>query len=177
MIQAWYLGTDFQLFVISLFALMIIWKFPRTKSWILGVSVAFSLVVPAVVAYVNGFEGIIMVRPESVKTVLWNEGDYNEMYIPTHTNTGSYVAGVIAGWMYFKLRTNKIELRNNRVFYGAWVAVIPSAIAFLLSGFIFNEFQFEKPALWIAIYASLSKNLWGIFSAMFITGMAIGVGC
>lgn len=55
--------------------------------------------------------------------------------------------------------------------------MIPIAFAALLSGYIFYEYNFEKPALWIGFYSACMKNVWGLFGATAITGIALGTGC
>lgn len=34
----------------------------------------------------------------------------------------------------------------------------------------FYAYEFQKPAIWIAIYASLSKNIWGMMGAVMMFG-------
>lgn len=55
--------------------------------------------------------------------------------------------------------------------------MIPIAFLGFLSGYIFYENDFEKPALWIAIYAAAIKSLWGIFGATVVIGAALNTGC
>lgn len=94
---------------------MIIWKYPKTLKFILSIAVLFSIIVPALVTYIGGWNGIIMVYPESHKYVVWNEEQYIQVYIPMHTNTGSYLAGLIAGWIYYNIRKEKKNLKENWV--------------------------------------------------------------
>lgn len=54
--------------------------------------------------------------------------------------------------------------------------MIPVAFINLVSGYIFYEFEFEKPAVWIAVYASLSKSIWGIFGTVLVIGIALNTG-
>lgn len=58
-----------------------------------------------------------------------------------------------------------------------WWCMIPIAFLALLSGFLFYDNEFEKPSLWIAIYSAFIKNMWGIFGATVITGIALNTGC
>lgn len=58
-----------------------------------------------------------------------------------------------------------------------WYASLPIVFPMLLSGFIFYQYEFKKPAFWIALYSSLLKNIWGLYGATLITGMACGFGC
>lgn len=58
-----------------------------------------------------------------------------------------------------------------------WYSSIPIAMFGLHSGIIFYANEFEKPAIWIAIYAACMKSLWGIFGATIVLGSALNTGC
>lgn len=58
-----------------------------------------------------------------------------------------------------------------------WYSLLPIAFLGLYSGAIFYNNDFEKPAIWIAIYAAGMKSLWGIFGATLILGSALNTGC
>lgn len=65
----------------------------------------------------------------------------------------------------------------SQLFLLAWYSALPLAIMVLLPAYIFYAYDFEKPAIWIAIYAALSRNLWGVIFAVLFVGLALGVGC
>lgn len=79
--------------------------------------------------------------------------------------------------MYKKWKNENVTLRKRASLVISWYAMIPTAVVLLLSAFIFYENDFAKPAVWIAIYAAIIRNLWGFFLASLITGMAFGIGC
>lgn len=43
-------------------------------------------------------------------------------------------------------------------------------------GFIFYQFEFEKPSIWISFYAATVKIVWGVFPSVFITGIVVNIG-
>ncbi|XP_035910415.1 nose resistant to fluoxetine protein 6-like [Anopheles stephensi] len=174
--QTWYLATDFQLYIIGLTLLAVTWRYPKLLKPLLVLAVLGALVVPAIVTYVNRFEGVVILRPEALKYVLWYDEMYRKMYIPTHTNFGSYLAGLMAGLMYHRLKRANFVAVRHKGFLVLWHASLPAAIALLLSAYIFYAYDFEKPAVWIAIYAALSKNLWGALFGVLFVGVAFGVG-
>lgn len=55
--------------------------------------------------------------------------------------------------------------------------MIPISFGILISGYIFFAYDFEKPAIWIGIYAAITKSIWGVFGATFVTGVALNTGC
>ncbi|XP_052893013.1 nose resistant to fluoxetine protein 6-like [Anopheles moucheti] len=174
--QTWYLATDFQLFIIGLALLALTWRYPKLLKPLLALAVAGALLTPAIVTYVNRFEGVVILRPEALKYVLWYDEMYRKMYIPTHTNFGSYLAGLMAGLMYHKLKRTDFIAVRHRGFLVLWYATLPAAIGLLLSAYIFYAYDFAKPAIWIAVYAALARNLWGALFAVLFVGVAFGVG-
>lgn len=46
---------------------------------------------------------------------MWYDQGYRQMYIPTHTNFGSYLAGLIAGLAYRKLKRSEASVRQRKV--------------------------------------------------------------
>lgn len=124
---------------------------------------------------------------------------YHNIYIPSYTNFGSFLFGMIGGYLYCLHKQGHIDLVRTKVsgiLYAdtpalqriqwrflfqrlsiVWWCMIPIAFLALLSGFLFYDNEFEKPSLWIAIYSAFIKNMWGIFGATVITGIALNTGC
>lgn len=106
---------------------------------------------------------------------------YDEMcrnvYVASYMNFGSFVCGMIGGMVHKRWRNDCKKFVKNRILQILWYSMIPTALILLMSAFIFYENDFVKPAIWIAIYAALIRNLWGFFLAALVTGMAFGFGC
>lgn len=92
-------------------------------------------------------------------------------------NFGSFVFGMIGGLVYKKYRDDYKRFSRKTTLVILWYSMIPFAIALLLSAFVFYEKNFVKPAIWIALYAAVIRNLWGLLLTAFITGVAFGLGC
>lgn len=58
-----------------------------------------------------------------------------------------------------------------------WYSLLPIAFLGLYSGHYFYAYNFEKPAVWIAVYAACMKSLWGVFGATLVIGSALNTGC
>lgn len=58
-----------------------------------------------------------------------------------------------------------------------WYSIVPVCILTLLSGYIFYANNYEKPALWIAIYSVFIRSMWGLAISILVTGIALGTGC
>ncbi|XP_063697874.1 nose resistant to fluoxetine protein 6-like [Culicoides brevitarsis] len=172
--QSWFLATDFQLTIFGMFLMILTTKYQKYVKQIFGVAIFASFVIPAVVVYRNGFEGIMMVTPEEMKYVMIYDKTYQKFYLPSHMNIGPYLYGMITGVLLHNIRLFKVKITQSRLLTGIWYLVVPIAVGTLLSGFIFYENNFEKPSLWIAIYASVSKNSWGLLGIIFILGLVSG---
>lgn len=59
---------------------------------------------------------------------------------------------------------------------GLWLLVL-AILLILFSGYIFIKFDFEKPSIWLALYAGVYKNLWILICAGFVCCMCFKVGC
>lgn len=64
LIQSWYLAADFQLFIVGLLVVMVMWKYPKYKNKILYVCLLVSYVIPGVVAYWRKLEGVFVLTPQ-----------------------------------------------------------------------------------------------------------------
>jgi hypothetical protein len=51
-----------------------------------------------------------------------------------------------------------------------WYLSIVLGFALIFSGYPFFAYEFEKPAIWIAITAVVFKHAWGIFAAVVFFG-------
>lgn len=54
---------------------------------------------------------------------------------------------------------------------------VPLGLCVIFSGEIFYTNDFEKPAVWIALYGTVTKNLWGLNQAVIVLGITFGHGC
>lgn len=87
--------------------------------------------------------------------------------------------GFLCGHFYLQLRSTPDggNLKGKWKFeLGMWL-LIPAALLVLFSGFIFIKYDFEKPSVWLAIYAGMIKNLWILICGGFVCCMCFKVGC
>lgn len=54
---------------------------------------------------------------------------------------------------------------------------IPLLFLNVLSGYIFFVNDFEKPAIWISVYAIIYRHVWGLGIAFILLGFGFRVGC
>lgn len=87
--------------------------------------------------------------------------------------------GFLCGHFYLQSRSTPDggNLKGKWKFeLGLWL-LIPAALLVLFSGFIFIKYDFEKPSVWLAIYAGMIKNLWIMICGGFVCCMCFKVGC
>ncbi|XP_031617702.1 nose resistant to fluoxetine protein 6-like [Contarinia nasturtii] len=174
--HAWYLAADFQLVIVGTLIQMIIWKFTKWTKMVFGTTFAISFLIPAIITYRYSFEGTFMASPETTRYAHWYDEQYQTIYIPFYTNMGSFVLGMIAGLLYCKHKQGHIDLTKSKVLPVLWYSLLPIAFLGLYSGALFYANNFEKPAIWIAIYAAVMKSLWGVFGATLVLGSALNTG-
>ncbi|XP_021697471.1 nose resistant to fluoxetine protein 6 [Aedes aegypti] len=173
--QGWYLGCDYQLFILGSLLMILIIKFRKFTNLIVSVAIVLAYVIPALFIYYQELEGVFLVTPHAQRFVLWFDQYYQKSYIPLHMNLGNYLAGMLTGLVYLNLQKNNINPVQKRWFRIVWFLIVPTAIASLLIHYIFYVNDFEKPSLWMAIYFPVLKYTWGIFSGLFLIGFVYGV--
>lgn len=104
---------------------------------------------------------------------------YYQTYPPFYTNIGGYLFGIIAADIYIKSkRNNNLNKYKGLLKYELlWWLILPTCFALLFIGGIFTSYSFEKPSLWISLYAGLYKNCWAIICCLALLGMCFKLGC
>uniref|UniRef100_A0A182YEG2 Acyltransferase 3 domain-containing protein n=1 Tax=Anopheles stephensi TaxID=30069 RepID=A0A182YEG2_ANOST len=173
--QGWYLGAEFQVFIIALIVLITIVKFPRAKIFILSLVLAAAYIVPAFFIYHQKLPGTFVLTLEAQRYILWYDKLYLQAYIPTHINFGNYMLGVLTGVIYNELRQRSINLAESKAFRAVWYATFLIVPLSMLPSYVFYVNDFETPSVWMAIYFPIMKNLYGIGIGIVIVGSIYGV--
>ncbi|XP_055629970.1 nose resistant to fluoxetine protein 6-like [Toxorhynchites rutilus septentrionalis] len=166
LIHTWYLAADFQLFMVGLIALMVIWRFPRSLKWIVGALLGMGFIFPAVRVYMYSFNAMMLISNKGHARRLWYEDRYINFYQTTDAHCASYFSGLFVGLLYHKVRENSQILTNSKIFTVLRYASIPLLIAFFLPAPVFHHLNLPKPSLSMAIYAGLHRWVFG-------TGVAV----
>lgn len=133
--HGWYLASDFQLTIVGSIIQMIIWKVTKLTKTVFSVSLIISMIIPAALTYVNGFEGAFMATPEYGSQFLiyfyvwiivvllhritryahWFSEQYHSIYIPFYGNLTSFLFGMIGGILYCRHKQGHIDLTKSKV--------------------------------------------------------------
>uniref|UniRef100_A0A1Y9IS55 Acyltransferase 3 domain-containing protein n=1 Tax=Anopheles merus TaxID=30066 RepID=A0A1Y9IS55_ANOME len=173
--QAWYLGAEFQIFIIALIVLVTIVKIPRAKVLILGLVLLAGYVIPALFIYYHKLEGTYLITLEAQRYLLWYDKYYLHAYIPTHINFGNYIQGVLTGLVYCELQKRSINLAQSKAFSTVWHLTIVILPLSWLPSYMFYVNDFPTPSIWMAAYFIMTKNLYGFGIGIIILGCIYGV--
>lgn len=55
--------------------------------------------------------------------------------------------------------------------------IVPIGTTTLLTGYMFYAYDFQKPAIWIGVYSTIVRNVWGVIVGALLIGLAHRVGC
>ncbi|KAH8411059.1 hypothetical protein KR222_011279 [Zaprionus bogoriensis] len=177
--QTWYMAADMQLFELFLIIIIITKKHPATIRFIYVLLALATFLVPACLTYFLRLDAIYHIKPETYRYLYFRHSEtFYQIYPPFYTNLGGYFMGFLCGHLYLKLRSTPTtgNLQGNRKFESGFWLLIPAALLTLFSGFIFIKHDFEKPSVWLAIYAGLIKNLWILICGGFVCCMCCKVG-
>ncbi|XP_062550135.1 nose resistant to fluoxetine protein 6-like [Armigeres subalbatus] len=169
--QAWYLACDYQLFTLGMILVVAVTKYPKLRTAIISVAMFFAYLIPGLIVYFGAFDGAFINRLQDERFIYWFDRMYQLIYIPFHTNMGCYLGGIILGMIYYKQRKNHHV--GNRAWYlrVLWYFVVPVGFLSLMSNSIFYEYNFEKPAIWMAIFYPVVKHMWIFLGALMIYGI------
>ncbi|XP_063698106.1 nose resistant to fluoxetine protein 6-like [Culicoides brevitarsis] len=167
--HSWYMAADTQLFVIGMFVMMVVWKKPKlTKLVVFGTTTIFC-VIPGIITYLKGYDGVFTVTPEERINMNQLES-FKDTYIPFYTNAANYFIGIMSGYWYHHIRKsgyNPSTLVKNLFAFAFFASIVSGFLNFYYS-YIFYDYEFEKPAVWIAVYSVISKCWWGVIASFFM---------
>ncbi|XP_055623466.1 nose resistant to fluoxetine protein 6-like [Toxorhynchites rutilus septentrionalis] len=173
--QGWYLGCDYQMFFIGILLVIMTNRYRKLTIPLFVLAVVGSYILPALFIYYQKLEGTFIVTLEAQRFIFWYDDIYLKSYIPLHINAGNYLAGMVTGLIYLSLRKNNIDPSQSKWFRILWKMVIPIAVSSLLVHYIFYVNDYEKPSVWMAVYFTITKNSWGVFSCIFLLGLTFQV--
>ncbi|XP_030375821.1 nose resistant to fluoxetine protein 6 [Scaptodrosophila lebanonensis] len=175
--QTWYMAADMQLFELFLINIIIAKKHPKIERFMNGLLIVLSFAVPALLTYFLKLEAVYHAKPETYRYLFFRDSDtFYQTYPPFYTNIGGYCVGFFCGKFYLKNRSSEPKYRGKLKYeLGMWL-LIPAVMIMLSSGYIFIKNDFEKPSIWLALYAGLYKNVWILVCAGFICCMCVKLG-
>uniref|UniRef100_A0A2M4AI91 Putative nose resistant to fluoxetine protein 6 n=1 Tax=Anopheles triannulatus TaxID=58253 RepID=A0A2M4AI91_9DIPT len=166
LMHTWYLATDLQLFVLALAVLLVVHRWPKSGGIVFTVAALVSLWMPAYITHTERLHPVLPAKLSEAKLLTMHEPWIRKIYMPSYANTGSYLAGLIAGYLHDRVTNHKLQLSAFPLYRAIERAITPLLIAIVLSSGIWYRIEVPKPSLWVSLYSTLYRNVIGVFMGM-----------
>lgn len=101
--QTWYLACDFHYFVIGTVLILVHHKNRKLGFALFTLCFVLSVIVPSVIVLVYSRPGMLRFYPDFIRNPKTNV-DFNLTYVKSHTRASPFCIGMIAGYIYYKLK-------------------------------------------------------------------------
>ncbi|XP_058123500.1 nose resistant to fluoxetine protein 6-like [Anopheles ziemanni] len=166
LMHTWYLAADLQLFLMALAVLLVIYRWPRVAGFLFVSGVILSFWVPAYITHQQKLHPVLPSKLSEAKFLVMYEPWLRHLYLPSYANTGCYLFGIIAGYLYHQTTTNNLQLGKSPVYRLADKMVTPVLLMVIVSSCLWYNFDVPKPSVWVSMYSALFRNIIGIFVAL-----------
>ncbi|XP_028175889.1 nose resistant to fluoxetine protein 6-like [Ostrinia furnacalis] len=174
MFQSWYLSVDTQLFLVAPIFIYALWRWRRAGPILLGLSIAVSVAVTAIITYKDDLDPTLMIYAKEFTDLISNYY-FHKAYIKTYMKMTTYFMGLLTGYILHRVQTENYEFTRLLKVFG-WITniILGTVTMFLVS--IFYQDWYAYNNIESAAYASLSKLSWGIANGWLIIACATGNG-
>ncbi|XP_013168704.1 PREDICTED: regulator of hypoxia-inducible factor 1-like [Papilio xuthus] len=167
--QAWYLGTDTQLFLMTLVVLLVIWRWPRSGIPVLSGVMVVSLLIPFLQSYFMDLMPIrVSIFPESIRDIFGYNDTFYHAYVSAQGNWAGYHLGVLTAYFYHRAQAEKWNLKDSMFLKLLFVTSIPIAMGTVLMGWDLHHRR--ASAFESAIFNALNQNFFALAICVFIIG-------
>ncbi|XP_052895585.1 O-acyltransferase like protein-like [Anopheles moucheti] len=167
---AWYLGADFQLYVLGT-VLMILMRIPKLLKPIVVCMTLSAFLVPMVVIYSYHLDATVMMMLRYILQEIRTLPYYLRVYIPFETNAGNYFFGMLTGIAYFHLKDNPTATNILKLNY-----LLPGSAVFFVAmnslTMLLPSDHLAEASIGLAVYGSMLKSAWGIFPCVVLLYLA-----
>ncbi|XP_058123114.1 nose resistant to fluoxetine protein 6-like [Anopheles ziemanni] len=164
LIHTWYLAADFQLYVVGLLVMTLLWRFPKATFWTAISLGLLGFLLPMVNTYVYAVDAMMPLNAKGNEYQLWYDEYFTRAFQATELHCTSYFAGMIAGLLYHKIALKELTLRPRTVRRVFNVTSVLTAV-FALQAPLYNMMNFSKPSVWMAILCGAHKVTFAVLYA------------
>uniref|UniRef100_A0A182MJK4 Acyltransferase 3 domain-containing protein n=1 Tax=Anopheles culicifacies TaxID=139723 RepID=A0A182MJK4_9DIPT len=166
LMHTWYLAADLQLFLMALALLVVIHRWPKSVGAVFLCGVVVSFVVPGYIVHQHRLHPVMPAKLSEVKYIVMYDPWIRRIYLPSYANTGCYLFGVIAGYLYHAIKNNRIQLQRSLLYKAIDACVTPVLVGVIMITSLWYTMDVPKPNLWVSLYSALYRNIIGIFVAV-----------
>ncbi|XP_036332435.1 nose resistant to fluoxetine protein 6 [Rhagoletis pomonella] len=175
--HTWYLAADMQLFELFLIVLIVITKFPRLRIVAYAILFVLTFSVTGLITYFLKLKPIYHTTPENYRYMFFRNAEtFYQAYTPFYTNIGGYFFSFITAELYLKLRHKSERYRGLLSYEIGWWLIFPISFGLLFGAGFLMSLEFEQPSVWVALFASLYRNIWVLICCGAVLGMCLKLG-
>uniref|UniRef100_A0A182JNH8 Acyltransferase 3 domain-containing protein n=1 Tax=Anopheles christyi TaxID=43041 RepID=A0A182JNH8_9DIPT len=166
LMHTWYLAADLQLFLMAMGVLWLVHRWPKHAGLVFLAGVVASFAIPGYITHQHKLHPVMPAKLSEAKFLTMYEPWIRRIYLPSYANTGCYLYGVIAGYLYHQIKNHKMQLDRSWLYRTIDACVTPVLVAVTISTFLWYVIDVPKPNLWVSLYSALYRNIIGIFMAV-----------
>ncbi|KRT86198.1 Acyltransferase, partial [Oryctes borbonicus] len=162
LVQTWYLSCDFHYFIIAILLVLIFMKNKKLGFALFIVCFVLSIVAPFIIILSYLRPGMLLFYSNFLRDPKAHP-DFILTYIKSHTRATAYCVGVIAGYLYYKLKDSEKKLSKWKSHFISIVSIFLILVAFVSGGVLYNPYH-KYNAIEHAVFASLFRLPWSFGS-------------
>ncbi|CAG9764782.1 unnamed protein product [Ceutorhynchus assimilis] len=162
MVHSWYLSCDFHYFIVALFMTILIHKMKKTGLIVLGLVFVASIIIPFVIVFIHKRPAVLFFYLDFIRSPKTHP-DFLLTYIKSHARSTPYIVGMIAGYMFYRMRQQKTNV-NWIMSYLIFTVSITLMVVSIVTGAIFYDPYYQYDTLDAAAYSSMHRTVWSIGS-------------
>ncbi|XP_046403519.1 O-acyltransferase like protein-like isoform X2 [Ischnura elegans] len=172
LVNAWYLGADMQLYVLSIPVILLVIKYSSVAKYVFGALAFVSIAIPFAVALVSDAPPVLLsIIDRRVHPLV--RSHVENLYWPTYCRAGSYIVGLIAGYLYHHIQLKKFKLSEtlSRSFILLTISFVCCFVPLYYST-SFHDKGYSYTPLESALFVGFNRFLWGVGVGLFILVIA-----
>ncbi|XP_046394827.1 nose resistant to fluoxetine protein 6-like [Ischnura elegans] len=173
MFQSWYVTCDMHFFLMAPLLVYPLWRWPRYGRVALLLVTLASVCVPFAVTYIGQLDGVLLLYMTTLSDPVVNN-TFRSVYITSHTRASPYFIGMMWGYIYYKIKTEKIKIPQFTIL-GLWAVLLTTALASMFGAWIFYLPGRPYSALESAFYGGLHRAGWGLSIGWLVVSSDIGL--
>ncbi|XP_072940809.1 nose resistant to fluoxetine protein 6-like [Epargyreus clarus] len=169
MVEAWYLASDMQLYILGLFV-CILAKTARSRKTVLPTLYILGFFLPGIITYLMDLDDV-HVFPETFRYYFIGNSTFNHSFKPGHTNIPNFIFGLAVGNLIYEGLKDEKKVEKFKKLGFLYHLTFPTGLVFLLCGIVFYGDR-PRPSIYIrAVAACLMRPVFGLLLALIFIGM------